>query len=301
MSDIIKIENVHDFNERLGVEDQHPHISVIDFSNYPPRRLFRALLRVYGIYIREDEPQNVVYGTSKYDFLGGTLIAIAPGQISGAIDTGEPVQRKGWALLFDTELLRGTSLAKKIHEYSFFSYEVNEALHMQDTERDTIIHCMKKIREEMSVPQDEFQRTILVSYIEVLLNYCMRFHARQFATRKTAAKSILSRFENILSDYFITGQQRKHGLPCVQECAEKLGLSPNYFSDLVKRQTGESPHEHIVRFLVEKAKKELAEGSKTVSEIAYGLGFNYSSHFSRMFKRETGMSPKEYVKALGLE
>lgn len=152
MSDIIKISTVHDFNERLGVEDRHPLVSVIDFSAYPPRHLFRALLGVYGIYIREDKPQNVVYGTSKYDFLGGTLIAIAPGQISGAEDVGSPIQRKGWAILFDSELLRGTQLAQKIDKYTFFSYEVCEALHMQDSERETIVECLKHIRSELSAP-----------------------------------------------------------------------------------------------------------------------------------------------------
>lgn len=301
MSGIKKISTVHDFNELLGVEDRHPLISVIDFSAYPPRHLFRALLGVYGIYIREDEPQNVVYGTSRYDFLGGTLIAIAPGQISGAVDIGVPVQRKGWALLFDPELLRGTSLSQKIQRYSFFSYEVSEALHMQDTERETIIACMKQLREELSAPQDEYSRTILVAYIEVLLNYCMRFYGRQFTTRKVERKDILARFERMLSDYFDSGEQIEHGLPNVQECAERLTLSPNYFSDLIKRETGERPHEHIQRFLIERVKKELAEGSKSIGEIAYGLGFNYTHHLSRLFKKLTGMSPTEYVAALRLK
>lgn len=301
MGEIKKISTVHDFNELLGVEDQHPLVSIIDFSSYPPRHLFHALLGVYGIYIREDEPQNVVYGTSKYDFLGGTLIAIAPGQISGAVDIGTPVQRKGWALLFDTELLRGTSLAQRIHQYSFFSYEVSEALHMQDTERDTIIACMKQIREELSVPQDEYSRTILVSYIEVLLNYCMRFYGRQFATRRMESNDILIRFERILSDYFDRDEQIEHGLPNVQMCAKRLALSPNYFSDLIKRATGERPHEHIQRFLIERVKKELTERNKSISEIAYGLGFNYTHHLSRLFKKVTGMTPTEYVVALNLK
>ena len=301
MSNIIKISTVHDFNALLGVEDRHPLVSVIDFSAYPPRPLFRALLGVYGIYIREDEPQNVVYGTSKYDFLGGTLIAIAPGQISGAEDIGRPVQRKGWAILFDAELLHGTSLAQKIRQYTFFSYEVNEALHMQDSERETIVECLKHIRKELSGPQDEYNRTILVAYIEVLLNYCMRFYGRQFATRKTASKDILVRFERLLTEYFDNGEQTRHGLPNVQECAERLSLSPNYFGDLVKRETGETPHEHIQRFLVERIKKSLAEGEKTISEIAYDMGFNYTHHLSRMFKNATGMSPKEYLSALKLK
>lgn len=301
MGEIKKISTVHDFNALLGVEDRHPLISVIDFSAYPSRPLFRALLGVYGIYIREDEPQNVVYGTSKYDFLGGTLIAIAPGQISGAEDIGHPVQRKGWAILFDAELLHGTSLAQKIRQYTFFSYEVNEALHMQDSERETIVECLKHIRKELSGPQDEYNRTILVAYIEVLLNYCMRFYGRQFATRKAASKDILARFERLLTEYFDSGEQTRHGLPNVQECAERLSLSPNYFGDLVKRETGETPHEHIQRFLIERVKKSLAEGGKTISEIAYDMGFNYPHHLSRMFKNATGMSPKEYVTALKLK
>lgn len=301
MGEIKKISTVHDFNALLGVEDRHPLISVIDFSAYPPRPLFRALLGVYGIYIREDEPQNVVYGTSKYDFLGGTLIAIAPGQISGAEDIGRPVQRKGWAILFDAELLHGTSLAQKIRQYTFFSYEVNEALHMQDSERETIVECLKHIRKELSGPQDEYNRTILVAYIEVLLNYCMRFYGRQFATRKTVSKDILARFERLLTEYFDSGEQTRHGLPNVQECAERLSLSPNYFGDLVKRETGETPHEHIQRFLIERVKKSLAEGGKTISEIAYDMGFNYTHHLSRMFKNATGMSPKEYLSALKLK
>lgn len=301
MSDIIKISTVHDFNALLCVEDQHPFVSVIDFSAHPPRHLFRALLGVYGVYIREDEPQNVVYGTSKYDFLGGTLIAIAPGQISGAVDIGIPVQRKGWALLFDTELLRGTSLAQRIHQYSFFSYEVNEALHMQDAERETIIACMKKIREELACPQDEYSRTILVAFIEVLLNYCMRFYGRQFTTRKVESKDILVRFERMLTDYFDHREQIRHGLPNVQECAERLALSPNYFSDLIKRETGDRPHEHIQRFLIERVKKELAEGNKSISEIAYDMGFNYVHHLSRLFKKSTGMSPTEYIEVLKLK
>lgn len=298
MSEIVKINTVHDFNAMLGVEDLHPLLSVIDFSAGPPAHLFRCLTSVYGIYIREDEPQNVVYGTSKYDFLGGTLIAIAPGQISGADYTGTEVQRQGWAILFDPELLRGTSLERKIHQYTFFSYEVREALHMTDGERETIVGCLKKIREELRTPQDEYSRTILVAYIELLLNYCMRFYGRQFATRKVGNKDILERFEQMLNDYFNKQEQVEQGIPSVQTCADRMALSPNYFSDLIKRETGETPREHIRRFLIDRTKKELAEGSKSISEIAYGLGFNYTNHLSRLFKQATGISPTEYVNAL---
>lgn len=301
MSEIIKIQTVHDFNQMLGVEDIHPLVSVINFSVNPPRHLFRCLQSVYGIYIREDEPQNVVYGTSKYDFLDGTLIAISPGQIGGAEDIGRPVQRLGWALLFDPELLRGTSLDTKMHEYTFFSYEVNEALHMKDSERAIIAGCMENILREAKEPQDEYSRDILVSYIEVLLNYCMRFYARQFNTRKVESKDILMRFERLLNDYFDRGEQLQHGIPKVQDCAKELALSPNYFSDLVKRETGVTPREHIQRFLINRTKKMLTENRQmNVSEIAYELGFEYVQHLSRLFKKATGMTPTEYVAALKL-
>lgn len=297
-SEIIKINSVHDFNERLGVPDAHPHLSVIDFSAYPPRPLFRTLLGVYGIYIREDEPQNVIYGTSKYDFLGGTLLAIAPGQLSGAEDTGKPVQRRGWAILFDTELLRGTPLAEKMRRYTFFSYEVNEALHMMPQERDTIVCCLESIRNEMNAPQDEFSKCIIVSYIEVLLNFCMRFYARQFNTRCEQSQDTLIRFERILTEYFSRHEQVSKGIPSVQDCAARLALSPNYFSDLIKRETGETPREHIHRFLIDRIKTELTTTTKTINEIAYQLGFNYPQHLSRLFKRATGMSPSEYAEAV---
>lgn len=301
MGDIVKITTVHEFNHLLGVEDRHPYLSVIDFSANPPRRLFRALMGVYGIFIREDKPQNVVYGTSKYDFLGGTLIALAPGQIGGAYDTGEEIQREGWALLFDTELLRGTSLAQKIHQYTFFSYEVREALHMQDSEREVIVDILKHLSQELAKPHDEYSDAILSSYVEVLLNHCMRFYGRQFSTRKTESHDILMRFERFLTDYFSKGEQIKHGIPSVQLCADRLALSYNYFSDLIKRATGEPPHDHIQRFLIELIKKELAEGQKNIGEIAYDLGFNYSHHLSRLFKKATGISPSEYIEALKLK
>ncbi len=301
MGEIKKISTVHDFNALLGVDDRHPLVSVIDFSAYPPRPLFRALLEVYGIYIREDEPQNVVYGCSKYGLEKGTLIAIAPGQVGGSEDTGYPVQRKGWALLFHPDLLRGTALGIKMKEYTFFSYEVNEALHMQAAERETIVSCLQSIRAELEHPADRYSQSIIVSYIEVLLNHCMRFYGRQFAMDKVGNKDLLMRFDRLLTDYFSSGKQYEYGIPSVQEIAEKLAMSANYFSDLVKRATGDTPSEHIRRFLVGRAKELLADKRKTVGEVAYELGFNYPQHFSRLFKHVSGMSPKEYVAALNLK
>ena len=300
MSDIIKISAVHDFNALLGVEDQHPLVSVIDFSAYPPRSLFRALHGVYGIFLREDEPDNIVYGCSQYGLDKGTLIAIAPGQVGGSEDTGYPVQRKGWALLFHPDLLRGTTLGTKMKKYTFFSYEVNEALHVQADERATIVSCLRAIQTELDSPADAYSQSIIVAYIEVLLNHCMRFYGRQFAAQKAENRDLLMRFDRLLTDYYSSGEQYKHGIPGVQKIAEQLAMSANYFSDLVKRATGETPSEHIRRFLVDRSKELLADQNKTVSEVAYELGFNYPHHLSRLFKNSTGMSPTEYVAALKL-
>lgn len=298
---IKKISTVHDFNALLGVEDRHPLISVIDFSTYPPRPLFRALHGVYGIFLREDKPDNIIYGCGKYALDKGTLIAIAPGQVGGSEDTGYPVQRKGWALLFHPDLLRGTTLGIKMKEYTFFSYEVNEALHMQAAERETIVACLQSIKTELDYPTDEYSQSIIVAYIEVLLNQCMRFYGRQFTMDKVRNKDLLIRFNRLLIDYFSSGKQYEHGIPSVQDIAEKMTMSANYFSDFVKRTTGNTPSEHIRRFLIERAKELLIDKNMTVSEVAYELGFNYVHHLSRMFKKTTGMSPKEYVAALNLK
>lgn len=301
MNNIIKISTVHDFNTLLSVEDQHPYVTVIDFSTYPPRPLFRALHGVYGIFLREDKPDNIIYGCGKYALDKGTLIAIAPGQVGGSEDTGYPVQRKGWALLFHPDLLRGTTLGIKMKEYTFFSYEVNEALHMQAAERETIVACLQSIKRELDYPTDEYSQSIIVAYIEALLNQCMRFYGRQFTMDKVRNKDLLIRFNRLLIDYFSSGKQYEHGIPSVQDIAEKMTMSANYFSDFVKRTTGNTPSEHIRRFLIERAKELLIDKNMTVSEVAYELGFNYVHHLSRMFKKTTGMSPKEYVAALNLK
>ena len=256
---------------------------------------------MYGIFLREDEPDNIVYGCSKYEVDKGTLIAIAPGQVGGAEDTGYPVQRKEWALLFHPDLLRGTTLGTKMKEYTFFSYEVNEALHMQAAERETIVSCLQSIRSELDYPADRYSQSIIVDYIEVLLNHCMRFYGRQFTMDKVGNKALLMRFDQLLTDYFSSGKQYEHGIPSVQVISEKLAMSANYFGDFVKRATGNTPSEHIRRFVIGRAKELLTDKNKTVSEVAYELGFNYAHHLSRLFKKETGMSPKEYVAALKLE
>jgi YesN/AraC family two-component response regulator len=201
---------------------------------------------------------------------------------------------KSWGLFFHPDLLKGTSLAVKMKSYSFFSYNSNEALHLSDKEREMVTDIIKKIDYELSQNIDSHTQTLLVSNIELLLNYCDRFYDRQFITRSVGNKDILSRFESILSEYYQSESLKEKGLPTVKFCADNLNLTPNYLSDLLKKETGKNAQEHIHYFLIEEAKNKLLASGDTVSEIAFALGFEYPQYFSRIFKKLTGYTPIEY-------
>jgi AraC-like DNA-binding protein len=183
---------------------------------------------------------------------------------------------------------------ESIKNYTFFSYEANESLHMSERERHTIINCFKEIREELRHSIDKHSKSIITANIEVFLNHCMRFYDRQFVTRENANKDALSYFEQLLNDYFESDKPQVTGLPSVQYFADELHLSANYFGDLVKKETGKSPQEYIQLKVIGRAKDKLYHPEKTVNEIAYELGFKYPHHFSRMFKKLAGCSPTEY-------
>lgn len=197
-------------------------------------------------------------------------------------------------MLFHPDLIHGTQLEKEIRHYSFFDYSVNEALHMNETEHGIVIAIFKRIKSELENPHDDLQNDIIVSYISLLLKYCQRFYSRQFITRKLSNNDVLSRFDSFLKEYFAEGLQTANGLPTVSACAEHLCMSTNYFSDLIKKMTGESPGHLIRQFIIRQIKNELASGL-TVAEAAYKLGFEYPAHLSRMFKKETGMTPTGYI------
>lgn len=236
----------------------------------------------------------MLYGRSRYDYREGTLVCVAPGQVAGADDGGVTRNAKGWILMFHPDLLRGTSLANKMRDYSFFSYSSNEALHTSERERQTIINCMLEIRTELQHSIDKYSKRIIASSIELLLNHCIRFYDRQFITRETVNHDVLRRFEELLEIYFEPTNIGHLGLPTVTWFADKLCLSPNYFGDLVKREMGLSAQEYIQRHIIEKAKYMLVDERMTVSQTAYALGYKYPQHLSRMFKRVTGVSPNEY-------
>ena len=297
MAKIMKIKNVGDYSRYLGFEEQHPLVCVIDYAEVSPVRHSLNNYSVYGIFFHDEAEIDLAYGCGKYDYKKGTVICVAPGQIGGKEDNGEEVMLTGWALLFHPDLLHGTPLEKSIRNYSFFDYRVNEALHMTDEEHDILASLMRQIREELQKKHDELQDTIIVGYINLVLNFCQRFYNRQFITRKLENSDILVRFNNLLQSYYGEKLQLTLGLPTVQYCADKLCMSPNYFGDMFKKMTGDTASDHIRKYVIQLAKNGLAGGAP-ITQVAYELGFEYTQHFSRMFKKQTGVTPSAYCQEL---
>lgn len=296
MAKILKVNKTSDYSSYLGVIDRHPLITVIDYTEISPIRHSLNSYGVYGLFLQNDNNLDLMYGCGKYDYKEGSLICVAPGQIGGKEDNGERVKIGGWALLFHPDLIRGTTLGREIKSYSFFDYSVNEALHTNEQEYATLVSLLRQIKVETEAVRDTVQDQILVGYISLLLKYCQRFYNRQFMTRKLVNNDILIRFDEFLNDYFAQGRQTAEGLPSVSVCAEHLCMSPNYFSDLIKKMTGESPGRHIRHFVIRLIKSELASGL-TVAEAAYKLGFDYPAHLTRLFKKETGQTPTAYIRS----
>ncbi len=296
MPKILNVNKTSDYSGYHGLTDRHPLVTVIDFSEISPICHSLNKYGVYGVFVQDDNDLDLTYGCGKYDYKDGSLICVAPGQIGGKEDNGERSSIGGWAMLFHPDLIRGTQLEKDIKSYSFFDYSVNEALHMNEKEHGIVVSILRRIKSEIDAPHDDFQNDILISYISLLLKYCQRFYNRQFITRKLFNNDILSKFDSFLHGYFADNLQMRNGLPTVNICAEHLCMSTNYFSDLIKKMTGESPGRHIRQFVVRQIKNELASGL-TVAEAAYKLGFEYPAHLSRMFKKETGQTPTEYIQS----
>ena len=233
----------------------------------------------------------VKYGRNTYDFDEGVMMFVAPGQVISSTLENEP---NGWALFFHPDLIRSTTLGQKISEYSFFSYDVNEALHLSDKEKQTVTAIVDQIRDEYSANIDVHTQALIVSQLELLLNYATRFYGRQFITRTTNNGDQISRFESYLTKYFDSQKPYTEGLPSVKQCAEHLGFSPDYLSDLLKQETGKNAQDHIHYLLIDRAKTALLSTSDSVSEIAYSLGFEYPQYFSKLFKKKVGVTPGEF-------
>lgn len=291
---ILNIQTIIEYNDMLGVETMHPLVSVIDLSKSRPMKHLRHTFNFYAVYLKDEKNCDIIYGRQPYDYQKGSVICLAPRQIIGIEDTGEIFQPKGWALLFHPDLIRGTSLGNIMKEYSFFSYEVNEALHLSEHERKVFIDCLEKIQEELSHSIDKLSKRLISKNIELLLDYCLRFYERQFITRENSNHDIIVRFERLLDDYIGGERIQQNGIPNVKYCAGELCLSPNYFGDLIKKEMGKTAQEYIRYKVIEAVKERILHPGKSISEIAYELGFQYPQHMTRMFKKEVGCTPYEY-------
>ena len=294
MENMRRFETISDYNVFNNNETLHPQVSVVDLSKASPRQGSKMYFGFYTIFLKDVKCGDLVYGRHTYDYQEGTLVFLAPGQIAGVNSNGETYQPKGHALIFHPDLIHGTPLGKHIQDYSFFSYQSNEALHVSQRERKIVLDCFSKIEYELEHAIDKHSKTLIVDNIELFLNYCIRFYDRQFMTRDNIHKGIIEKFETLLNEYFHSDKPQTIGLPSVAYCAGELNLSASYFGDLVKKETGKSPQEHIQTKVIDVAKEKIFDESKSVSEIAYELGFKYPQHFTRLFKQKVGQTPNEY-------
>lgn len=298
MDEITKIETIDQYDQLFGLETLHPLVNVIDFSKATKTvEYYHMNIGFYSLFLKDINCGDLKYGRNYYDYQEGTVVCMAPGQVIGIDNRKKTPQRtKSIGVLFHPDLIRGTSLGQNIKNYSFFSYEVNEALHLSDQEKEIVTDCIHKIQIELEHAIDKHSKQLIVRNIELLLDYCMRFYERQFNTRSKVNKDILVQFEKLLDDYFQGRNAENKGYPTVKYFADKVFLSPNYFGDLIKKETGQTAQQHILSKLISLAKDRIVNTNRPVSDIAYELGFQYAQHFSRLFKKNVGCSPNEYKK-----
>jgi len=294
MDDILRFNTITEYNEFNNHRTLHPLVSVIDLSKADPRPARRLSYGFYTVFLKKIKCGDLRYGLKQYDYQEGTLIFLGPGQVIGENVPEYIYQPQGWALVFHPDLVHGTSLGRNIDNYTFFSYDVNEALHISDQERQMVLECFAKIDFELRQRVDKHSKKLITANIELFLDYCVRFYDRQFITRDNVHKGVIEKFDHLLYDYFRSDKPRILGVPNVAFCAAQLHLSSNYFGDLVRKETGKTALEYIQCRIMELAKEKIFDTDKTVSEIAYELGYKYPQHFSRLFKQRLGHTPNEY-------
>lgn len=282
------------YNTFNNHETLHPLVGVVDFSKAEKRTGSKMNFDLYCIFLKDVKCGDLKYGRHNYDYQEGTLVFISPGQTVDVENKVDFYQPMGHGLVFHPDLIRGTSLAKSLNDYHFFSYQTNEALHLSSKERQLILDLFSKVNSELQRSIDKHSKKLIASTIELLLNYCDRFYDRQFITRETINKGVLENFEDLLNGYFKSEKPYVIGLPSVAYCAEELNFSANYFGDLIKKETGKTAQEFIQEKIIDVAKDKIFERDRSVSEIAYELGFKYPQHFIRLFKKRVGQTPNEY-------
>lgn len=295
MKDIIQLNSIDAYNKLYGLPTLHPLVTVVDLSK--ATRMVNHVRMNYGMYalfLKQGVGCTLKYGRQYYDYQEGTVVSFAPGQLIGVDMEKDEVNPEVYGLVFHPDLIHGTSLGRKISQYTFFSYSQNEALHLSDQERGILMDCLDKIRMELEYPVDKHSKELLSVNIELMLDYCLRFYDRQFFTREKVNSDVLHKFEHYLDDYFRSGEAEKAGLPSVRYFAGKVYLSPGYFGDLVKKETGKTAQEYIQQKVIDVSKEYLLGTGQGVGQIAYALGFQYPQHFSRLFKKTVGCTPNEF-------
>lgn len=294
MSKVVNFETVDDYNQFNNHETLHPLVSIIDFSKAHPRTGSKMNFNLYCIFLKDVKCGDLKYGRATYDYQQGTLVFVSPGQVLEVENKTDLYQPSGHGLVFHPDLIKGTSLAKAISEYNFFSYNTNEALHLSAKERQLILDLFAIIDNELKQSVDKHSKKLIASNIELFFNYCERFYDRQFITRENVNQGLLEKFEHLLNTYFSSDKPNSVGLPSVAYCADQLNLSANYFGDLIKKETGKTAQEYIQNKIIDVAKERVFNIDKSISQIAYELGFKYPQHFIRLFKQRTGVTPNEF-------
>ncbi|WP_285162957.1 helix-turn-helix domain-containing protein [Shewanella goraebulensis] len=297
MSKVNTVKSIAQLHRYLGLPSPlHPLITVIPQSAFQGKVESGSTyaFELYQISLKQGIECTLNYGRNTYDFNDGSMVFIAPGQSAVASDIEIDPNAAGWTIAFHPDLISRSDLGKKMDQYTFFNYESNESLHLSAKEIELATDISEKIEFEYSQNMDRHTQSLLLSNLELLLNYCVRFYDRQFYVRADLNRDYLGRFEAFLNSYYLSNKPLERGVPTVQYCGQELGLSPYYLSDLLKRETGKTALEYIHLFLIERSKSLMLEDKLSISQIACDLGFEYPQHFSKLFKSKTGMSPRTF-------
>ncbi len=294
----LTINNVNDYANDIGAKTYHKHVSVIHYDEVGKIRHTLNRFNVYAIFLQKKFPTNLTYGIGRYGGENGSLLAYAPGQVGGKADDGTREQYSGWVLMFDSVFIQGTDIESRLSEFHFFDYNTNEALYLTNEEKDILGNVMTNIRAELEKHGGEAESDRIVKdMILLVLDYCSRFYIRQFKDVAIGENNILTRFQQVLDDYYTNHMQYSKGVPSVRYCADEMFLSASYFGDVIRQSIGQNPKDYIRQYIMAKAKNLLLSG-KNITETSEILGFEYPQHFTRVFKRTTGMTPSQYVQVL---
>ena len=298
MSKIIRIKSITEVHDFYGFEKpKHPLVSVLPIdermTNFDYGE-FKYTFDFYQISLKEGIKGTLSYGRNSYDFKEGTMVFIKPNQIVKVENSEDYQEGSGWTLIFHPDLLRKSDLGRSIENYSFFNYEAHEALHLSDDEKGSLTELVDKIKKEYIQNIDKHSQEIIIANIEMILKYSKRYYDRQFYTRTNLNKDLISKFEKVMQEYYLSDKPMELGVLSVKYCAKELAMSSNYLGDLIKTETGQSAKTHIQEYIIEKAKTKILGSDLSMSEIAYSFGFEYPQSFNKLFKAKVGMSPSKY-------